>query len=146
MEGSEIFRVVRTLVIFTIVVMALWFVIMIRDYRFTVTNGRPTFVARISIPVPGSVNIKNNEYNKLTLSCGSQSGADGYEFEISRFSNMFFPHSYQSATSKKEIGKLKPGKTYYVRVRCYRKNASGRMVYGRWSGISRSMTKEEANE
>lgn len=143
MERSEAFRVIRALLILTLAVGGLWFIVMIRDYKIVMYNGFPTFVSRIAIPVPSSVNIKNNEYKQLTFTCSSQSNADGYEFQMSGFSNMFLPHSYQSATNKKVVGKLKSGKTYYVRVRCYRKNANGRMVFGRWSGISRSMTKEE---
>ena len=39
-------------------------------------------------------------------------------------------------TSKKTITKLKKGKTYYVRVRAYKK-LSGKKIYGKWSKIKK---------
>ena len=126
------------------IVVVLWSVMMFRDYRLEFEGGVPVFVARIAIPRPSSPRVKNNEVGKLTVSTASLGkSVNGYEFRISRFRNMAFAHSFRSVDTKKEIAKLKPGKRYFVQVRCYKQNNMGRNVSGRWSGITSSIVKDE---
>ena len=126
------------------IILLLAFVVTLRDYNIEFDGAIPVLNAKINVPRPNSVHINNSQPNKLTVTTSSQgSKVAGYEFEISRFENMFFPHSYRSVDPKKEIGKLKEGKRYYLRVRCYKQNQMGRTVFGRWSGVTSSVVKEE---
>ena len=126
------------------IVIVLWSVMMFRDYRLEFEGVTPVFVARISIPRPSSPKIKNNEVGKLIVSTASLGkNVNGYEFRISRFRNMAFAHSFRSVSTKKEIAKLKPGKRYFVQVRCYKQNNMGRNVTGRWSGVASSIVMDE---
>ncbi|MBR1634241.1 MAG: hypothetical protein IJ682_04165 [Lachnospiraceae bacterium] len=126
------------------IIAALALVVTLRDYTIQMDGVRPVLVARISIPRPNNVHINNNEIGKLTVSTASKGNqVGGYEFRISRFENMAFAHSFRSVDPKKEIGKLKPGKRYYVQARCYKQNQMGRNVFGRWSSTASSVVKEE---
>lgn len=132
------------LVVVIVIIGLLALVSTLRDYTITIERGRPVLTSRINIPRPNSVHISNSEPGKLTVTTSGQgSRVAGYEFQISRFSNMVFPHSYRSVDPKKTIGKLKEGKRYYVRARCYKTNQMGRIVFGRWGGITSSTVKEE---
>lgn len=135
---------VLTLVVILAVIGLLGFVVTLRDYRIEMNGVMPTLVARISVPRPSSLHVNNSEVGKLLVSTSSQgSQVAGYEFRISRFSNMMFAHSYRSAEPKKEIGKLKKGKRYYLQARCYKANQMGRTVFGRWGTITGAEVREK---
>ena len=126
------------------IIILLALAVTLRDYTIQMDGLRPVLVSRITIPRPNNVHISNSEPNKLTVSTSSKgSQVAGYEFQIARYSNMAFAHSFRSVDPKKEIGKLLEGKRYYVRVRCYKHNQVGRNVFGRWSGTSSAVVKEE---
>lgn len=126
-----------------LIILLLAFAVTLRDYNVGFEGFVPVLNPKISIPRPSTVHINNSEPGKLTVSTSSQgSKVGGYEFEISRFSNMAFPHSFRSVDPKKEIGKLKEGKRYYVRARCYKQNQMGRNVFGRWGTVTSSVVKE----
>lgn len=144
MRRNSTGRNLATLGVMIGIIALLAFVVTLRDYTIQMDGIRPVLVARISIPLPNNVRIKNTEIGKLTVSTASKGKqVGGYEFRISRFENMAFAHSFRSVEPKKEIGKLKPGKRYYAQVRCYKQNQMGRNVFGRWSGTSSAVVKEE---
>ena len=109
----------------------------LRDYRFSNTNGHIQLVARMGIQAGGSVTVDNSQPEKLTLRSSSVNGAEAYEYEIARFKNMALAKTYRSDVPRKTIANLSEGKTYYVRVRVYKKNPAGRQVHGPW-GSTRS--------
>ena len=144
MRRNSTGRNFAVLAVMIAIIAALAFVVTLRDYTVEMDGIRPVLVARISIPRPNNVRINNKEVGKLTVSTASKGNqAGGYEFRISRFENMAFAHSFRSVEPKKEIGKLKLGKRYYVQARCYKMNQMGRNVFGRWSGTSSAVVKEE---
>lgn len=62
------------------------------------------------------------------------SGADGYQIQYSTKSNM---KSAKNVSSSKTttISKLSKGKKYYVRVKAYKKDSTGKKVAGKWSKV-----------
>ena len=135
---------IATLGVIAGIIALLAFVITLRDYRIEMDGVKPVLVAKIAIPRPSSLHINNSEVGKLTVTTASQgTKVAGYEFRISRFQNMAFAHSFRSVDPKKEIGKLKPGKRYYLQARCYKSNQMGRNVFGRWGTITSSEVREE---
>ena len=70
-------------------------------------------------------------------------GAAGYEIKYS--TNKKFKKSVKTVrfTGKsKTISKLKKNKTYYVKVRAYKKDANGNKVYGKYSKIKKIKIKK----
>ena len=137
-------RNIMTLGVIVGIIALLAFVVTLRDYRIEMDGVMPVLVSRIAVPRPSSLHVNNSEIGKLTVTTASQgSKVAGYEFRISRFGNMAFAHSFRSVEPKKEIGKLKPGKRYYLQARCYKANQMGRNVFGRWGTITSSQVREE---
>ena len=136
-------RTITGLSIVAVIVAFLSFVTVLRDYNISFNNGI-TLTAKISIPRASNVIARSTEPRKVSLSTSSRGTAvDGYEFQISRFHNMMFPHSYRTTSTSKVVAELTGGATYYTRVRCYKKNKMGRVVFGKWSAVSRVTAKNE---
>ncbi|MCC8168015.1 MAG: fibronectin type III domain-containing protein [Clostridiales bacterium] len=80
--------------------------------------------------------VKNTSSKKITVKWKKNSKASGYQIQYS--TSKSFSSSKKvtvSGASKlsKKIGSLKKGKTYYVRVRAYKKTSSGTKYYSAWS-------------
>ena len=112
-------------------------------YRTKVTKissgstGNKTLYAKwTKVAKPSKVNLKsakNSGKNKLSVSYASVKKASGYQIAYSTSSK--FTKSTTKYTSSKTISKLKKGKTYYVKVRAYRKDSTGAKVYGSYSKV-----------
>ncbi|MBO6215267.1 MAG: hypothetical protein J6N76_07005 [Lachnospiraceae bacterium] len=119
--------------------------IVLRDYRFQVTGGQLQLVARIGVQGGGPVSVDNSIPGKLTVTSNQVNGASTYEYQISRFKNMMFGHTYRAESPKKTLAMLSEGKTYYLRVRAYKKNSAGRQVHGAWGTIKTTKVRENNN-
>ena len=71
--------------------------------------------------------VTNTKGKNLVVKYSKVSGAKGYQ--ITYATNSKF------TKRTKTIKKLKKGKTYYVRVRAYKKDSTGRKVYGKYSKV-----------
>jgi len=87
------------------------------------------------------VTVPKAKINKLTIPASKQlkvtiksvSGAAGYEVRYSTKSNF---KSYKKTTAKSTsavLKKLKKGKTYYVKVRTFKKDSTGNSIFGKYS-------------
>lgn len=86
---------------------------------------------------------KNIKGKKIKIKYKKVAGADGYE--ISYSTNKKFKKSVMKKTSSKTsytIKKLKKKKVYYVRVRAYKKDSTGKLVYGKYSSVKKVMIKK----
>ncbi len=90
--------------------------------------------------------VKNIKGKKIKLRIKPVKGADGYEVAYS--TNVNFRKAKTKTvkmSSDKKIKKikknLKKGKTYYVKVRAYKKSGSTK-VYGKWSNIKKAKIKK----
>lgn len=87
---------------------------------------------KLSNPAPGRLKVK---YDKV-------SGAKGYQIRYSTKKTMASARKITGTTTTKNISKLKKGKTYYVQIRAYKVNATGKRVYGAWSNIKKLKLKK----
>lgn len=114
----------------------------LRDYRIeTSPMGTPEFVAKTAVPFLSTLSIDNSVENKLTCTTGNNGLVDSYEFRYSRWHSMFFAHNARSETPTKTFAMLHSGATYYIQVRAYVINSSGRKVHGSWSPIRSAVVK-----
>lgn len=105
----------------------------------TVLNAGTTLFAQwTKVDKPSKVKaptLKSQKTGQLAVSFQKIAGAEGYEIAYS--TNKKFPSSSAkktvSASAKKTLKKLKSGKKYYVRVRAYKLDSTGRKIYGAYS-------------
>lgn len=90
----------------------------------------PVSVRRVS-----SVKLKQKKQT-VTASWKKVSGADGYQVCYSTSKKWKKKTQKLTANRKVEIKRLKRKKTYYFRVRAYRKDGAGK-VYGAWSNTKK---------
>lgn len=90
--------------------------------------------------------VKKGAVKKVTALSGKKakvtlqkvSGADGYEIVYS--TDKKFKKNVKKGTvtgTSKTLSKLTKGKTYYVKVRAYRKDSTGAKVYGSFSSVKK---------
>ena len=97
---------------------------------------------KISLATPGKPTLGNYAAGRLTVTCKEVKRADGYLIQYSTNKNMKNAKTVSTTTLKKNIYKLKKGTTYYVRVRAYKVDSTGKKVCGKYSGIqSKKVTK-----
>lgn len=78
-------------------------------------------------------NVKNVKKKSIMLKLGGLSGCDGYQIQYGLKKDFKGAKSVLKKSGSVTIKKLKLKKTYYVRVRAYKKIA-GKPYYGKWSG------------
>ena len=107
----------------------------------------PTAVPSTStVKAPGKVTVKsakNTKKRKIVVKWKKISGAKKYEIQCAR--NKKFTNSVTTKTTNKlkvTFKGLSKKKTYYVRVRAYKINASGDKVYGKWSKVKKVKVKK----
>lgn len=105
-----------------------------RDYNLKFVNGRLQYVSEIAIPRAVNLNLNNSDPGHVTMTTSTLGGVDGYQFRVSGNRLMLLAKTYRTASTSHTEANLREGKTLYVQVRAYKKNASGRTVYGLWSG------------
>lgn len=82
--------------------------------------------------------VKNSKSKQLLLKYKKVSGVKGYEISYST------DKKFKKGVTKKTTGKtsytikgLKKGKTYYVRIRAYQVDSTGKKVYGKYSSVKK---------
>lgn len=89
-----------------------------------------------------SIKRLSTKENKLVVSYKKVSSVEGYQIQVST-SRKFKKKATISRIYKKNktftgtISKLKNNKTYYVRVRAYKKDSTNAKVYGKWSKVKK---------
>ena len=90
-------------------------------------------VAKVSI-----TSAKNSKSKQILLKYKKISGIKGYEISYST------DKKFKKAVTRKNtaktsytISKLKKGKTYYVRIRAYKVDSTGKKVYGKYSSVKK---------
>ena len=75
----------------------------------------------------------SSKNKKLHISCKTMTGVDGYKIRYA--TNKSMKNADTESGKKITLVGLKKGKKYYVQVCAYKKNSSGKKVYGAWSDI-----------
>ena len=86
---------------------------------------------------------KNKKSRKLSVKWKKLSDVSGYQLQYAL--NKKITKKKKSKITKKTsytIKRLKKKKTYYVRVRAYKLNSSGKKVFGKWSAIKKVKIKK----
>lgn len=93
---------------------------------------------KIKVSKTQITSAKNSKSKQIALKYKKVSGAKGYEISYSTDKN--FKKSVTKKTTTRtscNLTKLKKGKTYYVRVRAYKKDSAGKKVYGSYSKVQK---------
>ena len=120
------------------------------DYKTRIMDIKPgtnydvTLVAKWIKVTPKKMKInkvKSKHGKRLAVSFRSITGAEGYQLEYSQ-SKCFIPSKTQqieldTSVSKKTIKRLSANKKYYVHIRCWQLDSTGKRVYGKWSNSVR---------
>lgn len=104
------------------------------------TTGDITLYAKwskVTVKKNSIKSVSNKSGKKLYVKFSKISGVAGYQIQYStskKFKKKGTKYVYPSKKkSTYTIKKLKKGKTYYVRIRGYKKDSTGEKVYGKWS-------------
>jgi uncharacterized repeat protein (TIGR02543 family) len=90
-----------------------------------------------------SLTVKSTKSGKLSISYDKVSGADGYIIAYST-SKKFTSSSTEKvkvASNKKTLSQLKTGETYYIKVRAYKIDSTGKKIYGTYSKVKKMVVK-----
>ena len=88
----------------------------------------------ISLSRPEIKSLKNSASKQMTIKVSDVKKRTGFQYQYSTKSN-FSDAKTVKGNSKKSIGGLTKGKTYYVRVRAYAIYGAGNTVYSAWSVV-----------
>lgn len=105
-----------------------------------ITKEQTLYAQWKKVTKPAEVNkpkVKNSAKKTMKVTFKKVKGADGYQISYST-SRKFKKGTVKKTTSTKlsnTIKKLKKGKTYYVKVCAYKKDSTGKKIYGKDSAI-----------
>lgn len=101
---------------------------------FVFIVGTPYEAFALSKPAKATISsIKATGATKVAVTAKKLSGVKGYQVKYSQNSKFRKAKSVWTSKRAKTVQELKPGTKYYVKVRAYKKTASGKKVYGPWS-------------
>lgn len=95
--------------------------------RWSNVTVKQAAIKKLTIPSTGKIKVAINKV----------SGAAGYEVRYADNSKFKNAKKAFPASSNVTLKNLKKGKTYYVKVRAYKKDSAGNLVYGKYSGVKR---------
>lgn len=94
--------------------------------------------SKIKVKKTTGLKVTNTKGRNLVVKYSKVSGAKGYQITYATNSEFTKGKKVVNTTKRtKTIKKLKKGKTYYVRVRAYKKDSTGRKVYGKYSKVKK---------
>lgn len=94
--------------------------------------------SKVKVKKTTGLKVTNTKGKNLVVKYSKVSGAKGYQITYATNSKFTKGKKVVNTTKRtKTIQKLKKGKTYYVRVRAYKKDSTGRKVYGKYSTVKK---------
>ena len=107
------------------------------NFNNKITSGKTLYAKwkKISLKKATISKMQNVSGRKLKVTVKKVSGADGYQIQYSTKSNMKSAKTVTSSKTTTTISKLSKGKKYYVRVKAYKKDSTGKKVAGKWSKV-----------
>lgn len=99
---------------------------------------------KVTAPNISLKSVKNNKKKGITIKWKYKSAARGYQIYVAKNKNFVGAKiikvlGYEDSTIVKG---LKKGKTYYVKIRSFRNNTNGDVVYGKWSSVKKVKIKK----
>ena len=93
---------------------------------------------KVKVEKVSLASAKNSKDKKIVLKSKKVSGAKGYEISYSTDKKLKKAVTKKNTTKTSyTISKLKKGKTYYVRIRAYKVDSTGKKVYGKYSSVKK---------
>ena len=107
------------------------------DFNTKIKSGKTLYAKwkKISLKQAVISKVQNVSGKKIKVTVKKVSGADGYQIQYSPQSNMKSAKTVTSSKTTTTISKLSKGKKYYVRVKAYKKDSTGKKVAGKWSKV-----------
>ena len=93
---------------------------------------------KVKVAKASLTSAKNSKSKQILLKYKKVSGAKGYEISYStdkKFKKAVIKKN--TAKTSYTISKLKKGKIYYVRIRAYKMDSTGKKVYGKYSSMKK---------
>lgn len=117
----------------------------VRAYQGSVI-GKSSSVSAFRVNCVSITSLSNSAKGKLLAKWTKNNKASGYVIQCSK-SNRFTSgvktvNVTKWSTNKRTISSLKKKKTYYVRIRAYKKNTAGKKYYSAWSTIQSKKIKK----
>ncbi len=103
-----------------------------RSQTSTAQDSTAAYIAKVKKIKAKITKAKSYKKRYIAFSLKGKANCDGYQLQWSTKKNFKGAKKITTLQKSGYIGKLKKGKTYYVRARVY-KVISGRYVYGKWS-------------
>lgn len=97
------------------------------------------------VKTPGKVKLTsavNNKAKKISVKYKKVKNVAGYEVAYATNKKFKKASSVVTGKTKATVGKLKKGKTYYVRVCAYNLDSTGQKIRGKWSSAKRVSVKK----
>lgn len=97
------------------------------------------------VAAPGKVKLKsasNHKSKKILVKYKKSKNVAGYEIAYATNRKFKKASSVVTGKTKATVGKLKKGKTYYVRVCAYNLDSTGQKVRGKWSSVKKVIVKK----
>lgn len=117
-----------------------------QKYNFnTKVTKNITLTAKWSKVTVGKVSVsklQNKSGKKMYVSYKKVSGAAGYQIEYATSSKFSGKKTKTTTKTAYTISGLKKGKTYYVRVRAYKVDSTGKKIYGKYSAVKKVKIKK----
>lgn len=107
------------------------------DFNTKIKSGKTLYAKwkKISLKQAVISKVQNVSGKKIKVTVKKVSGADGYQIQYSTKSNMKSAKTVTSSKTTTTISKLSKGKKYYVRVKAYKKDSTGKKVAEKWSKV-----------
>lgn len=99
---------------------------------------------QITVKTPSKPTLKNKKKKQLTITIKKVTGAAGYQVTYSTDKKFKKKVTKNKNITKNTLTlkKLKKGKTYYVKVKAYKKDSAGRKVYSKFSKVAKLKIKK----
>ena len=101
---------------------------------------------KVKVAKASLTSAKNSKSKQILLKYKKVSGAKGYEISYStdkKFKKVVTKKN--TAKTSYTISKLKKGKIYYVRIRAYKMDSTGKKVYGKYSSMKKVKVSKQKN-
>lgn len=91
--------------------------------------------SKVTVKQASIKSVKNPSKKSMKVTVNKVSGATGYQIVYATNKNFKNKKTVNVTKTSKTINKLAKGKTYYVKVRAYKKDSAGKKVYGKYSSV-----------
>lgn len=103
-------------------------------YTFTISTTKAPSICKIT-KISGSK--KYYFGRKIYMKWTKSTGAEGYQVYIANNLNFKYANKYSTRECNYTTRGYKTGKTYYIKVRSYKKNSDGEYIFGKFSTVKK---------